>query len=68
MAISLPKGARGILEARADLEGLTVSQYVWRAINTAELTGALETARLDMLVQARKHDIYTDEDVFRFLS
>ena len=68
IAISVPEGARGSLEARAELEGLTLSQYVWQAINTADRVSVLETARADMLLQARERDIYTDEDVFRFLT
>lgn len=68
MTIGVPPGTRNELEALADAEKLTLSQYVRRALDATELLGKLETARLDLLLQARAHDIYTDEDVFQFLS
>lgn len=68
LTIRLPKGTRRKLEKRARTEQLTLSQYVRRALATEQLLGAFETARADLLPQARAKGIYTDEDVFAIVS
>lgn len=68
LTIRVPRGTRRKLEARAQAEKLTVSQYVRRALEAEDLLGAFEAARADLLPQARSQGIYTDEDVFRIVS
>jgi hypothetical protein len=68
LTIRVPKGTRRKLEKRAKSENLTVSQYVRRALEAEQLAGALETARADLVPQARAKGIYTDEDVFKIVS
>ncbi|MXY24375.1 MAG: hypothetical protein F4Y45_07620 [Acidobacteria bacterium] len=68
LTIRVPRGTRRKLEARAQAEKLTVSQYVRRALEAEDLLGAFEAARADLLPQARSQGIYTDEDVYRIVS
>lgn len=68
LTIRVPKGTRRKLEKRARAENLTVSQYVRRALEAEQLTGALEAARADLVPLARARGIYTDEDVFTIVS
>jgi len=68
LTIRVSKGTRRRLEQRARAEGLTLSQYVRRALDTEALVGALEAARADLVPVARAKGIYTDEDVFTIVS
>ena len=68
ITIRLPKGTRSRLETRARAEKLTLSQYVRRALDAEELLSTFETARADLLRQARARAIYTDDDVFQIVS
>jgi hypothetical protein len=68
LTVRVPKGTRRKLEKRAKSENLTVSQYVRRALEAEEVAGAIEPARADLVTQARRKGIYTDEDVFEIVS
>lgn len=68
ITINAPEGTRRRLEDRADAENLTLSQYVRRALDADDLLGTYDAARIDMLLQARALDIYTDEDAFKIVS
>ena len=68
LTVRVPKGTRRKLEKRAKAQNLSLSQYVRRALEMEQLLGALEAARLDLVPQARAQGIYTDEDVFSFVS
>ena len=68
ITIRVPEGTRDTLEELAHAANLTLDQYVCRALQVDQLLDTHEKACLDMLLQARAHDIYTDEDVFKALS
>lgn len=68
LTIRVPKGTRRKLEKRARAEKLTLSQYVRRALAAEQFLGAFESARADLVPQARNKGIYTDEDVFKIVS
>jgi Arc/MetJ-type ribon-helix-helix transcriptional regulator len=44
------------------------SEYVRRAIKADMFRRALRAARRELVPQARAQGIYTDEDVFKFIS
>lgn len=66
LTIRLPKGTRRRLEAAARARRLTLSQYVRDALANEQFLDDFEAARADLVPQARKLGIYTDEDAFRF--
>src|SRR5947207_8068079 len=68
LTISLPKELRRGLEKMAKAEGVTSSEYVRRAIKAAIFRRALRAGRRELVPQARARGIYTDEDVFKFVS
>ncbi len=68
LTVRVPRGTRRKLEKRAKAQNLSLSQYVRRALEMEELLGALESARLDLVPQARAQGIYTDDDVFSIVS
>lgn len=68
LTIRVPKGTRRKLEQRARAEKLTLSQYVRRALDAAQLADALKAARADLIPQARAKGIFTDDDVFDIVS
>ena len=68
LTIRVPKGTRKRLESRARAERLSLSQYVRRALEAEQLTGALEAARRDLVPKARANGLYTDDDIFNIVS
>lgn len=68
LTIRVPKGTRRKLERRARAENMSLSQYVRRALEAEQLAGAVEAARRDLVPTARAKGIYTDDDVFAFVS
>jgi predicted transcriptional regulator len=68
LTIRVPKGTRRRIEKLARAEGLTVSQYVRRALATERLLSAFGAAAADLVPRARAQGIYTDEDVFKIVS
>jgi metal-responsive CopG/Arc/MetJ family transcriptional regulator len=68
MTISLPDKMRKEINRAAKTEGVTQSEFVRRAVRGALFRGALRSARLELVPQARRKGIYTDEDVFRSIS
>ena len=68
LTIRVPKGLRRRLEKSARSQHLSVSQYVRQALETEQFLGAFRAARADLVPQARKQGIYTDEDVFKMIS
>ena len=65
MTISLPKGMRRDIKRAAKAEGVSQSEYVRRAVLRQQFRTSLAAARAELVPQARKMGIYTDEDVFR---
>jgi len=68
LTIRVPKGTRRKLEKQAKAAQLTLSQYVRRALDAEQLTGALKAARADLLPRARATGVFTDDDVFDIVS
>lgn len=68
LTIRVPKGTRRKLEKQAKAAQLTLSQYVRRALDAEQLTGALKAARADLLPKARAKGVFTDDDVFDLVS
>jgi len=65
LTISLPKGMRHQIKKAAKSEGVSQSEYVRRALSRNRVLSAFAAARAELIPQARKMGIYTDEDVFR---
>ena len=68
LTISLPKDLRRNLDKMAKVEGVTSSEYVRRAVKADIFRRALRAARRELVPQARKQGIFTDEDVFKIVS
>jgi predicted DNA-binding protein len=68
LTIRVPKGTRRRLEGSARRQGMTVSQYVRKALDVEQLLDAYAVARADLIPRARKRGIYTEEDVFALIS
>jgi predicted transcriptional regulator len=68
LTIRVPRGTRRKIARLARARGVTVSQYVRRAIEAEGAVSALQAARADLVPKARAQGIYTDEDVFTIVS
>jgi hypothetical protein len=68
LTIRVPKGTRRRLVTAARARRLTLSQYVRQALASEHLLDSFEAARDDLLPQARRLGLYTDEDVFKTIS
>jgi predicted transcriptional regulator len=68
LTIRVPKGTRRRLVTAARARRLTLSQYVRQALASEQLLDSFEAARDDLLPQARRLGLYTDEDVFKTIS
>lgn len=68
LTISLPTDLRRDLDKMAKVEGVTSSEYVRRAIKADIFRRALRAARRELVPQARRRGIFTDEDVFKIIS
>jgi hypothetical protein len=68
LTIRVPKGTRRKLEKAARAQRLTVSQYVRLALDIQQFLDLFEAARAELIPQARKQGIFTDEDVFKIVS
>lgn len=68
LTIRVPKGTRRRLEKAAKAQRLNVSQYVRQALEIEQFLGVFEAARSELIPQARKQGIFTDEDVFKMIS
>jgi Arc/MetJ-type ribon-helix-helix transcriptional regulator len=68
LTISLPDQMRRKVQKAAKEDGLSQSEFVRNALKSALFRRALQSARAELVPQARRKGIFTDEDVFRTVS
>jgi Arc/MetJ-type ribon-helix-helix transcriptional regulator len=68
LTISLPDQMRRKVQKAAKEDGLSQSEFVRNALKSALFRRALRSARAELVPQARKKGLFTDEDVFRIVS
>ena len=68
LTVSLPAKTKRLVERAARESGLTTSEYVRLAIFRKLWQDAAAESRRAGLPRARKHGVFTDEDVFRLIS